>query len=329
MSCLPQCGGLESQAENLMSKRTYLILILLLVVVDIVAGFWYLAARIEASGNSMNLFEHGSDSTQVMAADTLSELNVADVFRKFSRDTCYVSNLPAEKGEAGSYFTSVKHIRLRRPESVNGNDSLEALERALLAKMFSTDRTSLTFAVSQELGKPTFNTANNVPYHAVAKAPSSHSKYSNVSTLLAFPIMTSLRLLVMQVQRKRYNGIETVVTNAYVHYDRATQRVLAQGDIFDRERDEQLLKTLNSKIDRLNLEQHLRLTSATQLPTEFMAKRKGILFLFPTGSIADPAEGTIEVFVDYDALKPMFTPLFKQLLDDNEGYWDYKPLPVD
>ncbi|MBQ7691311.1 MAG: hypothetical protein IJT30_09020 [Muribaculaceae bacterium] len=311
-----------------MSKRTYFIIILLLVVVDIVAGFWYLAVRIEAGVDGLDLFQSQADSTQVVAADTISELNVPDVFRSFSRDTFFVSNQLADKAIPTSRFTSVKRIRLRWPEQVNGNDSLPSLERALLEKMFATDRTSLTFAVSQELGKPTFNTTHQVAYHTVAKAPATLSKYSNVSTLLAYPIMTSMRLLVMKVERKRYNGIETTTSAAYVHYDRGLQRVLAKGDIFDSENDPKLLELINSKIDRLNLEQHLNLSQATQLPTEFMAKRKGILFVFATGVIADPADGPIEVFVDYSDLQTVFTPLFKKLVEDNDGFWDYKPLTV-
>ena len=60
-----------------------------------------------------------------------------------------------------------------------------------------------------------------------------------------------------------------------------------------------------------------------------MARRKGILFLFAVGAIAPPTEGTVEVFVDYDTLKPLFTQLFQRLVADNEGYWDYKPLTID
>ncbi len=316
-------------AYLLMSKRTYLILILLLVVVDIVAGFWYLAVRIETNGNSVDIFGQPPETGPVMEADTISETNIPDVFRMFSRDTFFMSNQPADKSLPSSYFTSVKHIRLRWPESINGNDSLVTLEHALLEKMFSTDRTSLSFAINQELGKPTFNTAHNIAYHSVASAPASHSKYSNESSLLVYPILTSMRLLVMEVERQRYNGIETVKSRAYVHYDRGRQRVLAQGDIFDRENESLLLETINKKINRLNLEQKLNLNQASQVPREFMAKHKGCLFIFPTGSIAPPNEGPTEVFIGYDELMPLFTPLFKTLVEENEGYWDYKPLSIN
>ena len=313
-----------------MSKRSYLILILLLVVMNIVAGFWYLAARIESSGDSRDLFESQVDSAQVLNADTISEMNVPDVFRMFGRDKSFVSNRPAEHGGNTAYFTSVKHIKLRWPESVNGNDSLPALERALLEKMFATPAAmSLDHAVTQELSAPTFNTSHAIGYHTVAKAPSTSSTHSNVSTLLAFPIMTSMRLLVMQVERRRFDGHETTVTDSYVHYDRGMQRVLTKKEIFDNGSDAKLLAVINQKVDHLNQEKHLGLSHATQLPTEFMAKRKGILFLFPTGTIANPSEGVTEVFVDYETLTPLFTPLFQRLVADNEGYWDYKPLPLD
>lgn len=310
-----------------MSKRTYLILILLLVVVDIVAGFWYLAARIESSGDSRDLFDTRGDSTQVLDADTISELNVPDVFRMFARDTAFVSNYPAEKG--GYRFTSVKHIKLRWPESVNGSDSLDALERALLGKMFSTSATSLSRAVAEELGKPTFNTSLSTGYHTVSKAPAVQATYSNVSTLLVFPVITSMRLLVMQVERRSYNGIETTLAKSYVHYDRGMQRVLTRAEVFAADTDAKLLSAINAKIDILNRDKHLNLSHASQLPSEFMARRKGILFFFDKGILAGVKEDEVEVFVDYDDLRPLFTPLFQRLVADNGGYWDYKPITID
>ena len=44
-----------------MTKRTLLIIIALLVIVDIVAAFWYLSARLEASGVGFDIFNMNDD----------------------------------------------------------------------------------------------------------------------------------------------------------------------------------------------------------------------------------------------------------------------------
>ena len=68
-----------------MSKRSILIAIALLTIIDIIAAFWYLALRLEREGGSHDLFERSHDSTALVSADTLDVVSVPDTFELSAR----------------------------------------------------------------------------------------------------------------------------------------------------------------------------------------------------------------------------------------------------
>ena len=139
-----------------MSKRNLVIIIALLVIIDIAAAFWYLSLRIEASGESHDLWQR-SDDTTATVADTLTTTSVPDTFDVQDFHTYYVSRTPAVRGDENSYYTCVKRVKVRWPVSVNGNDSLPALEQALLNCMFGKAGGNLSFAAAQWTQLPKFN----------------------------------------------------------------------------------------------------------------------------------------------------------------------------
>ena len=132
-------------------------------------------------------------------------------------------------------------------------------------------------------------------------------------------------LAIYRHEKHDHIGDEQSMHSAFVHYDRGLHRVLNKKDIFQRN-DAAIMAIINKKIDALNT---IQLKHADSFPDEFQAKEKGICFHFAPGALADPAEGPIEIFVDYGSLRSVFTPAFKQLVDTNEGFWDYKHLSLD
>lgn len=312
-----------------MSKRSLLIIILLLAIIDIVAAFWYLAARIEASGDSRDIFTIRKDTAVLAtAADTISDINVPDSFMIAERQAYYVSREPAVKGDLSTYFTCVKRVKVRWPKSINGNENVVPLERAVLDKMFTPGTVNLEYAINQELSQPKFTSSHELEYKKIEKRPTPKPAYAYQYDILAYPVMTSMRVLVMGVEKIEYNGIEHKSRNAFIQYDRATHRVITWKDVFASDNNV-LLGLINTKIDALNKEKNMLLEHAMAMPTEFQIKAKGISFHFPSGVIAEPNEGPIELFIDYKTLYVVFTPGFKQLVRDNEGFWDYKRLTFD
>ena len=308
-----------------MSKRSLLIIIMLLTIVDIVAAFWYLAVRIETSGDSRDLFSIRTDTTQVQEADTISDINVPDTFMMAERHTYFVSVHPAVKGDNTTYYACTMRVKVRWPQSVNGSDNVKSLEQAMMTKMFGTKCSSLDQGIAMFLAKPTFNAPNEIEHKVITQRPTPKPAYASRRTIIAFPVMTSMRLLVMGIEKHDHIGDEQSMHSAFVHYDRGMHRVLNKKDIFQRN-DAAIMAIINKKIDALNT---IQLKHADSFPDEFQAKEKGICFHFAPGALADPAEGPIEIFVDYGSLRSVFTPAFKQLVDTNEGFWDYKHLSLD
>ena len=124
-----------------MTKKNLIIVIILLTIIDLVAAGWYMSRRIEASGKSQSLFDQ-RDSTEVIAmADTVTSATQADVFDAMQNNTYYfIANSPNIKGDETSYYTSTKHVKVRWPKKINGDDEFESLNKELIKKAFGNSQ---------------------------------------------------------------------------------------------------------------------------------------------------------------------------------------------
>ena len=135
-----------------MSKRQLFIIIAILVVLDIAAGFWYLAGHINADGNGAVLFDSSDEAVE--AADTVAGNSKPDHFETMAAHAYYVSRQPVEEEDASTYLSCIKRFKGRIPVSVNGNKALgeppacsgaPAIRNAVLqATGVSIDRAPLT-----------------------------------------------------------------------------------------------------------------------------------------------------------------------------------------
>ena len=318
-----------------MTKKNLIIVIILLAIIDLVAAGWYMSRRIEAGGKSTSLFDE-RDSTDVIAeADTTINAAEADVFDDVRHTTYYyIANSPSIAGDQTSYYTSIKHVKLRWPKKINGDEQLSTLNKELIKTAFGNTQTELKAARYTYLNKPNFNKPIGDEYKTLSTAPTIYPIYGNVSQVLVYPYMTSLRLLVMKIDKVEYNGTANNTSSTYVHYDRQKSRMLSRTDILttDTEKENKLLKVINKKIDDLNKGRGdgRQLQHALNVPAEICCSKKGVLFMFKHGTISsDP----IEVLVDYDKLEDFFTEDFKQLVKHNDGYYmypdDVKPEPIN
>lgn len=307
-----------------MSKRNLVIIIALLVIIDIAAAFWYLSLRIEASGESRDLWQ--SRDTTATVADTLVNTSMPDTFKLQEFHAYHVSRSPAIKGDLNTYYVSVRRVKVRWPMSVNGNDSLHHLEQALLTSLFGHAGNGLTVNAAQWLREPRFTIEALTDYKEIDNLPKLVGRYAYSEQLLAYPILTSLRLLVIEVDHRTRDGEISSQVARYVHYDRIKQVVLGRRNIIEQSQEPVLLSLINDKIERLNSEKKLQLERAGKVANEFHATRMGLVFDYPAGEIAPASEGTIELLIDYPLLGPVLTQEFKNLLNLNDGYWKYKPI---
>ena len=303
-----------------MTKRNLIITIILLAVIDAVAAGWYMSRRIEANGNSQNFFDQRDSTEVVVEADTLSTSYQADLFDELQHHTYYyIANTPSISGDNSTRYTSIKHVKVRWPLKINGENEFSELNKELISKAFGNSHTKMADARYVYLNKPSFNKPlDEGDYHKLSSAPTIVPVYGNVSQVLVYPYLTSQRLLVMEIDKVEYNGSTTVENDYFVHYDRQRQRVLSRIDILtaDVDKENKLLKVINKKIDELNKGRGDRspLQHALNVPAELCCGKNGILFHYKQGSITD---SPITVQIGYDKLDPFLTEDFKQLLKNN------------
>ena len=308
-----------------MTKRNLIIVIILLAIIDMVAAGWYMSRRIEASGRSQNLFEQRDSTDIVTEADTAINAAQADVFDKLQHDSYYfIATSPTISGDPTSYYTSIKHVKVRWPKRVNGDEELASLNKELIKQAFGSSQSQMKDARYAYLKTPAFNKPVGDEYRTLNSAPTIYPVYGNMSQVLVYPFMTSQRLLVMEIDKVEYNGTNTNESSTYVHYDRLKHRILSRTDILmtDTDKQNRLLKVINNKIDELNKGrgEGRQLQHALNVPTEVCCSKNGMLFLYKHGTLAsDP----IEILVDYEKLKPFFTPEFEQLTEHNDGFHMY------
>ena len=94
-----------------MSKRQLFIIIAILVVLDIAAGFWYLAGHINADGNGAVLFDSSDEAVE--AADTVAGNSKPDHFETMAAHAYYVSRQPVEEEDASTYLSCIKRFKGR------------------------------------------------------------------------------------------------------------------------------------------------------------------------------------------------------------------------
>lgn len=318
-----------------MTKKNLIIVIILLTIIDLVAAGWYMSRRIEASGQSKNLFEQRDSTDYVVEADTVMVASQDDLFDELQHNTYYyIADNPSIPGDNSSRYTSIKHVKVRWPRKVNGDGELTVLNKELIGRAFGNTQSQMKDARYVYLNTPSFNKPIGDDYKKLSSAPTIVPVYGNVSQVLVYPYMTSQRLLVMEIDKVEYNGNTTSENSYFIHYDRMRQRVLSRLDILvpDMDKETKLLKTINKKIDELNSgrSDDRKLQHALNVPAEVCCTKKGVKFEFQHGSISS---SPIEILVEYDKLEPYFTEEFKQLLKQNEDYKIFdesiKPEPIN
>ena len=121
-----------------MTKRTLLIIIGLLVLLDSAAFFVYLIGNSNSDGKSP--IENVFRDSVACVADTIPDTLTQDKFDTITRSESFLS---LDKMKVGNEFKSMKcmmKIKLIWPVAVNNNNDLSSLHRELLSRITSTSR---------------------------------------------------------------------------------------------------------------------------------------------------------------------------------------------
>lgn len=306
------------------SKRGLLKVIILLVIIDIIAAFWYLTLRIENSGESRDLWLPDSVTE---TADTIADGTIPDSFEIVQDHGYFITEQKIDT--SGSNLACIKSVKARIPVSVNGYDSLDVLHEALIKKALGVNARDFEGAMALYTERPHFNSSIALPYKKLDKEPSVDRAHTSVERVFVYPLYTSNRIMVMEIDYWRNNCGRKSVTSAYVHYDRISQQEVKRNEIINSANESLLLTIINEKIELLNKkDSSLNLHNAAKVPAELCVRKNATSFMFPPGEIASIEHGEIEVMISHDDMHPVYTPLFQRLLSASTGWWKYKKLPT-
>lgn len=307
----------------IVTKRGLVKVIVLLVIVDLIAAFWYISLRIENSGESHDLWEKTDSLAE--AADTLAELTIPDTFDIVEAHGYFISKQPAIAGNAKSHLASIKTAKLRFPISINGNDSVGLLQQALIEKAFGYSSGSAEDALKSYTSVPAFANNAALEYKKVSYVPTVDEKNCNNVRVLIYPLYTSHRLMVFEIDHKRKENGSKFKSSGYLHYDRINHQIIKRSDIINISESKAILEILNKKIELLKEEKGMNLVHASKVPSELYARRNALAFVFSPGEIAPLSEGEIEVHIPYQNLQSMLTSYFMTIMESSTGWWNYKP----
>ena len=157
-----------------MTKKNLIITIILLVIIDLVAAGWYISRSFEVSGKAPTLFEERDSTDAIVEADTVSTVHQDDEFDELQHNTYYfIANTPAIQGDNSSRYASIKHVKVRWPKKVNGEENPVALNKELISKAFGNSQDKMPDARYVYLNTPQFNKPIGDDYHKLSTHPPS------------------------------------------------------------------------------------------------------------------------------------------------------------
>lgn len=303
-----------------MTKRTLYIIIGILVVMDMAAGFWYLAGHINSDGHGVELF---SNNQEVTDADTLGGNTSPDRYRTIDDFRYYVSAQPGKPDDALTYYCSVKRVKARLPIQVNGSRDIGDLLTAINNGAFGNNDASVESSVNVFLSNPTFTTNEPIDYKRTTNQPTVREGYGHVESVKIYPAYASANFLTMTIDRQRYDGHQKTENLQFVSYARTAHHLLTFTQIFNADRNDTLLQTINRRITYRNTHGGHHFRHARELPNTLLLRPNGITFIYGPGKIGISA---VQVFVPYDELQSTLTTEFRSLMASDNGGYDFDPI---
>ena len=111
-----------------MTTRSLIVVIVVLAVIDIVAGVWYLDGKLNDNGKSP--FTFSFNDSDAVEASTVAESVGNDEFSTMSDNAYFVTDKPVDVGGMSDPLSSTMRIKAKWPKRVNGDTEPRALTEA-------------------------------------------------------------------------------------------------------------------------------------------------------------------------------------------------------
>lgn len=290
-----------------MTKRTLVIIIGLLVLLDVAAIIIYLAGTKNHDGKSPLDFTIDK-SNEVTLADTIPGTATLDDFETITDTVNYISTDKVPDRGDMKRMTSTIIINLAWPKTVNGSKQFLELQNALMTKLAGKTFPSVKQMVATLTGTPKFvaHTTHSTTINKDFSKSHGASQYTCRYTVQ--PHFGTHYRLEMMVTTETFDGHSNSRKFSVVHYDRQKGKVITTDQIFDHASTSDVLSLVNQAIESKKINGSHNMHETTNLPQNFVLGEKSVIFYVEQNGEYH------EVKVSNDDLNPYFTTYYKELI---------------
>lgn len=290
-----------------MTKRTLLIIIGLLVLLDVAAIIIYLAGTKNHDGKSPLDFTIDK-SNEVTHADTIPDKASRDDFETIKDTVNFISTDKVQDGGEMKRMTSTVIIDLSWPKTVNGKTQFPELQNELMKKLTGKTYISVKQMVTDLITHPKFikPTTHSTVINKDFSASRGASQHTQSFTMR--PHAGSHYRLEIWIENKTFNGGSESSSLSIVHYDRQKGEVITINKIFDNASSREIRELVNQGIESKIIKENVDMREVESIPSNFVLGKDYTTFYVEQGG------KRYEVKVSNNDLNPYFTDYYKELI---------------
>lgn len=290
-----------------MTKRTLLIIIGLLVLLDVAAIIIYLAGTKNRDGKSPLDFTIDK-SNEVTRADTIPGKASLDDFETIEDTVNHISTDKVEDRGEQKRMTATVIIKLNWPKTVNGSKQFLELQNALMTKLTGKTYPTVKQMVTDLTTHPKFVkfTTHSTVINKDFSTSRGASQYTRRYTVQ--PHFGTHYRLEMMVVTETFDGKSDSRSFSVIHYDRQKGKVITTDQIFDSSSTNEVLSLINQGIESKMIKENVKMHELASIPKNFVLGDKNVIFYVEQNGEC------YEVKVSNENLNQHFTNYYKDLI---------------
>lgn len=307
-----------------MTKRTLFIIIGLLLLLDLAAIIIYLAGTKNRDGKSPLDFTIDKNN-EVAFADTIPSTMAVDEFDTIQSSVNFLSTDKVLDGKEQKRMSATVMFKIIWPKEINHKRQIMELENALMTKVAGKTYPDVKQMVKDLSENPRFVKPSTHFTRVNHDFSSSKGASHTTRRYMVFPYFSTHYRLEMVVMVDEFDGGKSKREMNVVHYDRLHGKVVTVDQIFDMSQTDEIVALINQSIEGMKIDRNNdKLHETTTLPRDFLLGTKSVIFCIPDGTIAPTGTGLYEVKVSNRDLKPYFTDLYNEILNNDSQFVSYK-----
>ena len=290
-----------------MTKRTLLIIIGLLALLDVAAIIIYLSGTKNHDGKSP--LDFTIDKTnEVTPADTIPGRASLDDFETFQDTVNFISTDKVMDNGEKKRMSATVIVKIVWPKEINRKSQFLELQNALMTKLTGKTYPNVKKMIADLTSHPKF-VKPTTHYTVINKDFSaSHGASHTTRRYTVQPHFGTHFRLEMMVVTEILDGGKESRNFSIVHYNRQNGKIISNDEIFNKASTNDILSLINQSIEQKIIRENVNMHELTSMPHNFVLGEKYVIFYVEQGSKRH------EVKVRNDDLRPYFTDYYNDLI---------------